>query len=58
MRFYLLSRGIDRDTADALLKWAFVEDVVSRITLAPLRRQVEELMATQLRSLVDVGAVR
>lgn len=58
MRFYLLSRGIDRDAADALLKWAFVEDVVSQITLAPLRRQAEDLMATQLRSLVDVGALR
>lgn len=58
MRFYLLSRGIDRDTADALLKWAFIEDVVSRISLAPLRREVEDLMAAQLRALVDVGALR
>ena len=58
MRFYLLSRGLDRDTADALLKWAFVEDVVSRITTAALRRQVEDVMATQLRALVDAEALR
>jgi Fe-S cluster assembly protein SufD len=58
MRFYLLSRGIDRDTADALLKWAFVEDVVSRIAPQALRRQVEDTMAAQLRTVVDVGGLR
>lgn len=58
MRFYLLSRGIDRDTADALLKWAFVEDVVSRVAPAALRRQVEDAMAAQLRALVDAEALR
>jgi Fe-S cluster assembly protein SufD len=58
MRFYLLSRGIDRDTADALLKWAFVEDVVSRIAPAALRREVEDAMAAQLRAVVDVGGMR
>ena len=30
MLFYLLSRGLDRDTALRLLKWAFLEDVVSK----------------------------
>ena len=30
MLFYLLSRGLDRDTAQRLLKWAFLEDVVAR----------------------------
>ncbi|MCU0759293.1 MAG: SufD family Fe-S cluster assembly protein [Steroidobacteraceae bacterium] len=58
MRFYLLSRGIDRETADALLKWAFVEDVASRIAPAALRHQVEDAMATQLRAVVDVGGIR
>ncbi len=38
MLFYLLSRGIDRDTAQLLLKWAFLEDVVARITVPELRR--------------------
>lgn len=58
MRFYLLSRGLDRETADALLKWAFVEDVVARLSPAALRRQVEDVMAAQLRSLVDAEALR
>lgn len=39
--FYLLSRGIDPQTARKLLEWAFVEDVMSRIGIPALRRQVE-----------------
>jgi Fe-S cluster assembly protein SufD len=49
MLFYLLSRGIDPETAQRLLKWAFLEDVISQIALPPLRRQVEERLAGQLR---------
>ena len=39
--FYLLSRGLDPDTARKLLEWAFIEDVMRCITLPDLRRQVE-----------------
>jgi Fe-S cluster assembly protein SufD len=49
MLFYLLSRGLDRDTAQRLLKWAFLEDVISQVALRPLRRQIEERLADQLR---------
>ncbi len=35
--FYLLSRGIDRGTARALLKWAFLGDVLRAIELPQLR---------------------
>ena len=49
MLFYLLSRGLDRDSAQRLLKWAFLEDVISQVTLRPLRRQIEERLAGQLR---------
>jgi Fe-S cluster assembly protein SufD len=48
MLFYLLSRGLDRDSAQRLLKWAFLEDVVAQIGLAELRRQVEAHLAGQL----------
>ena len=34
MLFYLLSRGLDRDTAQRLLKWAFLDDVVAQIEAA------------------------
>jgi Fe-S cluster assembly protein SufD len=49
MLFYLLSRGLERDTAQRLLKWAFLEDVIAQITLRPLRRQIEERLAVHLR---------
>ena len=49
MLFYLLSRGLERDTAQRLLKWAFLEDVIAQIELRPLRRQIEERLAGQLR---------
>jgi Fe-S cluster assembly protein SufD len=49
MLFYLLSRGLERETAQRLLKWAFLEDVIGQITLRPLRRQIEERLAGELR---------
>ena len=49
MLFYLLTRGLDRDSAQRLLKWAFLEDVISQVTLRPLRRQIEERLAVHLR---------
>ncbi len=41
MLFYLLSRGIEKDIAQQLLKWAFLEDVVSRIAVPELRKHIE-----------------
>ncbi len=48
MLFYLLSRGLEPEVAQRLLKWAFLEDVVARIGVAELRRQIEERLAQQL----------
>jgi Fe-S cluster assembly protein SufD len=48
MLFYLLSRGIDPATAQRLLKWAFLEDVVARIEVPELRRQIELSLAGQM----------
>jgi Fe-S cluster assembly protein SufD len=48
MLFYLLSRGIERPTAQALLQWAFIEDAVSQVEPVELRREVESLIAAQL----------
>jgi len=55
MLFYLLSRGLDRDTAQRALKWAFLEDVIATIGVAPLRRQVEERLAGRMQ---DGAALR
>jgi Fe-S cluster assembly protein SufD len=54
MLFYLLSRGIDREIAQGLLKWAFVADVLTHLTDPALRRQIERELA---RSLGDAPTV-
>jgi Fe-S cluster assembly protein SufD len=46
--FYLLSRGIDPETARGLLTFAFCEDVVARVALPELRRHIEELVVGRL----------
>ncbi len=46
--FYLLSRGLDPDTARGLLTFAFCEDVVARIALPALRGHVEQLVVGRL----------
>lgn len=48
MLFYLLSRGLDADTARKLLEWAFIADVMARIPLPALRRQVELATVTRM----------
>ena len=48
MLFYLLSRGLSAEVAQRLLKWAFLEDVVSRIDIPELRRQIEHDLAGQM----------
>ena len=52
MQFYLLSRGLDRDTARALLEWAFLEDAVRGIALPELRGAAELHLASVLGSSV------
>ena len=48
MLFYLLSRGIDPETAKSLLKWAFVSDVLTHLPSAELRHQIEASLVRQL----------
>lgn len=48
MLFYLLSRGLEAETARKLLEWAFIADVMSRIELPALRRQVEMATVTRM----------
>jgi Fe-S cluster assembly protein SufD len=48
MLFYLLSRGLSREVALRLLKWAFLEDVVAKIEIPGLRRQIEHDLAGQM----------
>jgi Fe-S cluster assembly protein SufD len=46
--FYLLSRGLDADTAQQLLKWAFLADVVGKIDIPDLRRSIERVLAGRI----------
>lgn len=48
MLFYLLSRGLDPEVAQRLLKWAFLEDVVAQFAHPALRRQIEGRLAGAL----------
>jgi Fe-S cluster assembly protein SufD len=48
MLFYLQSRAIPEDLAHSLLTFAFAEDVISRIQLAPVRRRLEQHVVGQL----------
>ena len=58
MRFYLLSRGLDPDTARGLLEWSFLEDAVGLIGDADLRRLAERRLVAALGSHVAGEAQR
>ncbi|MFT3905340.1 MAG: SufD family Fe-S cluster assembly protein [Steroidobacteraceae bacterium] len=55
--FYLLSRGVPRDTARALLKWAFLGDVLRAIRIPELRRAAETAAAGHLADVLATGAL-
>ncbi|HEY4212345.1 MAG TPA: Fe-S cluster assembly protein SufD [Steroidobacteraceae bacterium] len=48
MKFYLLSRGLEPETVQRLLEWAFLEDVVARIEVPELRKQIEQSLDQEL----------
>jgi len=46
--FYLRSRGVDDESARALLTFAFAEEVVDRVDIPPLRAGLEKLLLGRL----------
>jgi Fe-S cluster assembly protein SufD len=48
MLFYLLSRGIDRSTAESLLQWAFVAEIAAPLADATLRLAARQALASRL----------
>ncbi|HEX3845780.1 MAG TPA: Fe-S cluster assembly protein SufD [Steroidobacteraceae bacterium] len=48
MLFYLLSRGLDRETAQALLVYAFLADVLTGMSMASARSAIEGALIAQL----------
>ena len=57
MLFYLLSRGIERQTAQALLQWAFIEDAVSHVTPSALREDVERAVVKRLSAVASLDGL-
>jgi Fe-S cluster assembly protein SufD len=48
MLFYMLSRGLDRPTAQSLLVFAFLADVLTDMTVPSARTAIEEALIAQL----------
>jgi Fe-S cluster assembly protein SufD len=48
MLFYMLSRGLDRDTAQSLLVYAFLADVLTGMSVASARAAIENSLIAQL----------
>jgi Fe-S cluster assembly protein SufD len=48
MLFYMLSRGIDRDTAQSLLVYAFLSDVLTGMSVPSARAAIENALIAQL----------
>jgi Fe-S cluster assembly protein SufD len=46
--FYLRSRGVDAESAKGILIYAFANDVIERIRLAPLRTRLEAMLLARL----------
>jgi Fe-S cluster assembly protein SufD len=58
MLFYLLSRGIGREQAESLLKWAFIAELVGRLPVAALRTELEQSLSRRFtgHGVVSSGA--
>ncbi len=48
MLFYMLSRGLDRDTAQSLLVYAFLADVLTGMSVTSARAAIENALIAQL----------
>jgi Fe-S cluster assembly protein SufD len=48
MLFYLLSRGLDRETAQSLLVYAFLADVLTGMSVTSARAAIENSLISQL----------
>lgn len=55
--FYLRSRGLDEKAARSLLTYAFVSEILNRLTLQSLRDQLEERLLARLHTVVDERGV-
>jgi Fe-S cluster assembly protein SufD len=55
MLFYLRTRGIGKNEAEAMLQYAFANDILERIEVAPLREMLEQrFLSTRYASTGEV----
>jgi Fe-S cluster assembly protein SufD len=50
MLFYLRSRGIDNDSAHALLTYGFAHDIIEKMSLEPIKRYLEGLLVNRIQA--------
>ncbi len=53
--FYLRTRGLKTETARALLTFGFAEDVISKIKIESVRKQLDEIVLTRLHQNLEVN---
>jgi Fe-S cluster assembly protein SufD len=58
MRFYLLSRGLDPETARGVLEWSFLADAISHMGNATLRQLAEQWLLLGVDNSVAREALR
>jgi Fe-S cluster assembly protein SufD len=54
--FYLRSRGIGAENARRMLIYAFVSDVVNRISIEPVRAELDKILAERFQSKTAIAA--
>jgi Fe-S cluster assembly protein SufD len=52
--FYLRQRGITEDNARMLLMYAFAADVIKKISIAPLRDRIDDMVKKRLRGELSI----
>ncbi|MFN0123098.1 MAG: Fe-S cluster assembly protein SufD, partial [Blastocatellia bacterium] len=53
--FYLASRGISPDKARALLMYGFAEDIIGRIKVESVRRELDKIVLEKLHQTLEVN---
>jgi Fe-S cluster assembly protein SufD len=53
--FYLLSRGLNRERARALLTYGFAEDVIGKIELPAVHKRLDEVVLQKLHQSLEVS---
>jgi len=52
--FYLRQRGIGEETARMLLMFAFADEIVKKIAIAPLRQRIEDMVKKRLQGELQI----